>query len=39
VRCRATRSLSIGWKPVKTTRDMVASVQPEVEVILKKMAA
>ncbi|KAJ6489943.1 NAD-binding protein [Mycena sanguinolenta] len=32
--CRATRSLSIGWKPVKTTNDMLASIQPEVEAII-----
>jgi hypothetical protein len=37
-RCRATRSLSIGWKPVKTTKDMLASIQPEVEAIIKKKA-
>ncbi|KAF8205275.1 NAD-P-binding protein [Mycena galopus ATCC 62051] len=36
VRCRATRSLSIGWKPIKTTSDMLASIQPEVEAIIKK---
>ncbi|KAJ7222841.1 NAD(P)-binding protein [Mycena haematopus] len=35
-RCRATHSLSIGWKPVKTTKDMLASIQPEVEAIIKK---
>lgn len=30
-RCRADRSRSIGWKPVKTTEDMLASIRPEVE--------
>ncbi|KAJ7833056.1 hypothetical protein B0H14DRAFT_3711523 [Mycena olivaceomarginata] len=35
-RCRATHSLSIGWKPVKTTKDMLASIRPEVEAIIKK---
>ncbi|KIM87550.1 hypothetical protein PILCRDRAFT_95788 [Piloderma croceum F 1598] len=33
-RCRADRSRSIGWKPVKTTRDMLASIQPEVDAVL-----
>ncbi|KAJ7315727.1 NAD(P)-binding protein [Mycena albidolilacea] len=37
-RCRATHSLSIGWKPVKTTKDMLASTRPEVEAIIKKRA-
>ncbi|KAJ7912357.1 hypothetical protein B0H13DRAFT_2007772 [Mycena leptocephala] len=37
-RCRATRSLAIGWKPVKTTSDMLASIQPEMECIIKKKA-
>ncbi|KJA19468.1 hypothetical protein HYPSUDRAFT_44222 [Hypholoma sublateritium FD-334 SS-4] len=30
-RCRGSRSRLLGWKPVKTTRDMLASVMPEVE--------
>jgi len=34
-RCRANRSRSIGWKPVRTTKDMLASVQPEVEALLR----
>ncbi|KAJ7193548.1 NAD-binding protein [Mycena pura] len=38
-RCRATRSRSIGWKPVKTTSDMLASIRPEVEAIIQKKAA
>lgn len=33
-RCRADRSRSIGWKPVKT--DMLASIQPELDELLKK---
>ncbi|KAJ7136659.1 NAD-binding protein [Mycena epipterygia] len=37
-RCRATRSLSIGWKPTKTTSDMLASIQPEVEALIEKKA-
>ncbi|KAJ7101336.1 NAD-binding protein [Mycena belliarum] len=35
-RCRATRSLSLGWKPVKSPGDMLESVKPEVEAIIKK---
>ncbi|KAJ7255830.1 NAD(P)-binding protein [Mycena haematopus] len=35
-RCRATHSLSLGWKPVKTTKDMLASIFPEVEAIIRK---
>ncbi|GBE88351.1 hypothetical protein SCP_1301660 [Sparassis crispa] len=30
-RCRAERSRAIGWKPVKGTRDMLASVRPEID--------
>ncbi|RDB25572.1 Uncharacterized protein C2A9.02 [Hypsizygus marmoreus] len=30
-RCRANHSRAIGWKPVKTTADMLASIKPEVE--------
>ncbi|KIY44023.1 hypothetical protein FISHEDRAFT_52388, partial [Fistulina hepatica ATCC 64428] len=33
-RCRATRSYSIGWKPVKTTVDLLASVEPELQDML-----
>lgn len=36
-RCRADRSRSIGWKPVKTTKDMLASIKPEVDAILKAL--
>ncbi|KDR76268.1 hypothetical protein GALMADRAFT_247574 [Galerina marginata CBS 339.88] len=38
-RSRANRSRLIGWKPVKTTEDLLASVRPEIEAILKKDAA
>ncbi|THU92346.1 NAD(P)-binding protein [Dendrothele bispora CBS 962.96] len=33
-RCLANRAKSIGWKPVKTTKDMLASVKPEIEVLI-----
>ncbi|KAJ7103955.1 hypothetical protein B0H15DRAFT_46 [Mycena belliarum] len=36
IRCRPTRSLSLGWKPVKSASDLLESVQPEVVAILKK---
>ncbi|OCH93048.1 NAD-P-binding protein [Obba rivulosa] len=35
-RCRADRGRSIGWKPKYTTADMLASIEPEVEIFLKK---
>ncbi|KAI0920646.1 hypothetical protein AcV5_010330 [Taiwanofungus camphoratus] len=38
-RCRADRGRSIGWKPTKTTADMLASIKPEVELIYKKAQA
>ncbi|KDR76264.1 hypothetical protein GALMADRAFT_156362 [Galerina marginata CBS 339.88] len=38
-RCHANRSRAIGWKPVKTTQDLLASILPEIEVILKNDAA
>ncbi|KAJ7174952.1 NAD-binding protein, partial [Mycena crocata] len=38
-RCRANRSLSLGWKPVKSTPDMLASIKPEVEALIKKAVA
>jgi len=38
-RCRADRSRSIGWKPVKTTRDMLASIQPEVDGVMNLAVA
>jgi len=34
-RCRANRSRSIGWKPKKTSKDMIASIKPEIEYYLK----
>jgi len=36
-RCRGERSRSIGWKPVKTTKDMLASIKPEVEAVLSTL--
>ncbi|KAF9808719.1 hypothetical protein IEO21_07761 [Rhodonia placenta] len=36
VRCRAEHSRAIGWKPVKTTRHMLASVKLEIEAILQR---
>ncbi|EMD34173.1 hypothetical protein CERSUDRAFT_98104 [Gelatoporia subvermispora B] len=30
-RCRGERSRAIGWKPVKLTKDMLASIKPEME--------
>ncbi|CAL1716979.1 unnamed protein product [Somion occarium] len=35
-RCRANRGRSIGWNPKHTTKDMLASIKPEVEAILKQ---
>ncbi|KAF8223098.1 NAD(P)-binding protein [Tricholoma matsutake] len=35
-RCRANRSRAIGWKPTRTTADMLASLKPEAEALLKK---
>jgi len=37
-RCRADRSRSIGWKPTKTTKDMLASIKPEVDAMLNALA-
>jgi len=37
-RCRGDRSRSIGWKPVMTTKDMLASIKPEVDLILNARA-
>ncbi|KAK7044259.1 hypothetical protein VNI00_007981 [Paramarasmius palmivorus] len=34
-RCIANRSKAIGWKPEKTTKNMLASIKPEAEAILK----
>ncbi|KAH9481425.1 Oxidase ucsJ [Psilocybe cubensis] len=33
-RCRANRSRSIGWNPVKTKEDFIASIRAEVEALL-----
>ncbi|KAF7344096.1 NAD-P-binding protein [Mycena venus] len=35
-RCRATRARAFGWKPTKSTSDMLASIRPEMEVVIKK---
>ncbi len=34
-RCRGNRPRSLGWKPQKTTQDMLASIKPEVEALLE----
>ncbi|KAI0331860.1 NAD-P-binding protein [Cubamyces sp. BRFM 1775] len=38
-RCRADRGRSIGWKPTHTTEDMLKSIKPEIEAILKQQQA
>jgi len=38
-RARATHSRSIGWEPKYTTKDMLASIKPEIEAILKQQQA
>ncbi|KAH9895219.1 NAD-P-binding protein [Cubamyces lactineus] len=35
-RCRAERSRAIGWKPEKTTEDMLASIKPEIQYMLSR---
>jgi len=35
-RCRANRARALGWKPVKTTKDMLDSIKVEVEAFIKK---
>ncbi|KAI0070526.1 NAD-P-binding protein [Panus rudis PR-1116 ss-1] len=35
-RARANHSRSIGWKPKYTTKDMIASIKPEVEAIIRQ---
>ncbi|KIP10506.1 hypothetical protein PHLGIDRAFT_33875 [Phlebiopsis gigantea 11061_1 CR5-6] len=35
-RARGTHSRSLGWKPRYTTADMIASIKPEVEAILRE---
>ncbi|KAI0073561.1 NAD-P-binding protein [Panus rudis PR-1116 ss-1] len=37
-RARGTHSRSIGWKPKYTTDDMLASIMPEAQAILKELA-
>ncbi|KAL0954820.1 hypothetical protein HGRIS_003765 [Hohenbuehelia grisea] len=34
-RCRGNHSRAIGWKPKKTTEDLLASIRPEVETLIK----
>jgi len=38
-RCRADRSRSLGWTPSKTTVDLITSIRPEVEAIIKGSAS
>ncbi|KAH9856554.1 NAD-P-binding protein [Lenzites betulinus] len=35
VRCRAERGRGIGWKPARTTEDMLASIKPEIEDVIR----
>lgn len=35
-RCVGNSSHALGWKPVKNEKDLVASVKPEVEALLRK---
>ena len=35
----ANRSKSIGWNPQKTAKDLLASIGPEVDTILKERSA
>ncbi|KZT66769.1 NAD(P)-binding protein [Daedalea quercina L-15889] len=35
-RCRADRGRSIGWKPKYTTKDMIASIKPQIEWLLEQ---
>ena len=37
VRARGDRSRALGWKPKCTTKDMIASIKPEVVINAKKM--
>ncbi|OSD04111.1 NAD-P-binding protein [Trametes coccinea BRFM310] len=37
-RCRAERSRAIGWKPSKTTDDMLASIKPEIQYMLSRVS-
>jgi len=38
-RCKGNRGRALGWKPVKTTADMLASLKPEVEAMIRKQSA
>ncbi|KAH8100946.1 NAD(P)-binding protein [Cristinia sonorae] len=38
-RCRANHSKAIGWNPKKTSEDMIKSIKPECEAIIKKLEA
>ncbi|GBE86890.1 NAD(P)-binding protein [Sparassis latifolia] len=33
-RCRANRGRALGWKPVHSTADMIASIKPEIEALI-----
>ncbi|EPQ59525.1 NAD P-binding protein [Gloeophyllum trabeum ATCC 11539] len=33
-RCRADRSRAIGWKPTKTTQDLLDSIKPEIQALI-----
>ncbi|KAJ6599760.1 hypothetical protein DFH09DRAFT_1021199 [Mycena vulgaris] len=35
-RCVAKRSFAVGWAPVRRTQDLLASVRPEIEALVKK---
>ncbi|KAI0789837.1 hypothetical protein C8Q75DRAFT_762665 [Abortiporus biennis] len=35
-RCRSNRARALGWKPIKTKADMLASIKPQVEYIIAK---
>ncbi|EGN98925.1 hypothetical protein SERLA73DRAFT_160536 [Serpula lacrymans var. lacrymans S7.3] len=35
-RCRASRARALGWEPKYTTKDLLASIKPEVEAMLKE---
>ncbi|KAJ7104365.1 NAD-binding protein [Mycena belliarum] len=38
-RCRPTHSRALGWSPVNSTGDMLASIRPEIEALIKKKNA
>ena len=37
LRARANRSKAIGWRPTRTTEDLLASILPETEALLNKI--